>query len=97
MKFNALLVISLTVATLGCSLPSWAIDGRTAVGQCIDMTATGARCGWSVSQDGSIDICTKSGCITCPSATDECTLANKAPRRPNFNLPIRNTPGLVRE
>jgi hypothetical protein len=29
-----------------------AIDGRTAVGVCIDSTASGARCEWSVNDKG---------------------------------------------
>jgi hypothetical protein len=36
MKIKSLLVVSFSLATLGFSLPSLAIDGRTAVGQCID-------------------------------------------------------------
>jgi hypothetical protein len=71
--------VAVTAATL--STPAWAVDGRTAVGQCIDSTASGARCGWAVSKDGSIDVCNKSGCVTCPSATAECTSARKAPKK----------------
>jgi hypothetical protein len=62
--------ICLSVATLyfaGVS-PASATTGREAVGMCIDSTAKGARCGWAVSKDGSIDICNKNGCVTCPSA-----------------------------
>ena len=61
-------------------------DGRTAVGRCIDSTATGARCGWAVSKDGSIDICNKDGCRTCPSATSQCVAAKKGRPRPTTTL-----------
>jgi hypothetical protein len=74
-------VIALTVAT-----PTFAIDGRTAVGICIDSTASGARCAWSVNDEGEIDICNKSGCVYCPSATSECEVARKRPR-PTRALP----------
>lgn len=64
-----------------------AVDGRTAVGMCIDSTASGARCGWSVNDKGEIDICNKSGCVYCPSATSECTAAAKGRPRPTIGLP----------
>lgn len=78
------------MAMIGVTLstPALATDGRTAVGQCIDSTASGARCAWSVSKDGSIDICNKSGCVTCPSATGECTVARKGRKRPTTPLPV---------
>jgi len=60
--------------------PANAIDGRTAVGMCIDSTASGARCSWSVNGQGEIDICNKNGCVHCPSATSECTMARTGPR-----------------
>lgn len=60
-----------------------AIDGRTAVGMCIDSKI---RCAWSVNDKGEIDICNKNGCVYCPSATEECTVAKKRPR-PSTNLP----------
>lgn len=60
--------------------PVHATDGRTAVGMCIDSTASGARCAWSVNDKGEIDICNKNGCVTCPSATDQCTVARTRPR-----------------
>ncbi|HEY9642821.1 MAG TPA: hypothetical protein V6C57_20200 [Coleofasciculaceae cyanobacterium] len=88
MKVTSLLVASFSLAAIALSLPAWAIDGRTAVGQCIDSTATGARCGWSVSKDGSIDICNKNGCVTCPSATGECTMARETPRQPRREQPV---------
>ena len=64
-----------------------AMDGRTAVGKCIDSTASGARCAWSVSEDGSIDVCDSSGCVTCPSATGTCTAARRGRPRPSAALP----------
>lgn len=66
--------------------PAQATDGRTAVGMCIDSTASGARCSWSVNDKGEIDICNKNGCVTCPSATDQCTVARTRPR-PSDILP----------
>ena len=60
-----------------------ATDGRTAVGMCIDSKI---RCAWSVNDKGEIDICNKNGCVYCPSATEECTMAKKRPR-PSRYLP----------
>lgn len=60
--------------------PALAVDGRTAVGMCIDSTASGARCSWSVNGQGEIDICNKNGCVHCESATSECTMARTGPR-----------------
>src|SRR3954451_5869939 len=67
--------------------PAYATNGRTAVGMCIDSTASGARCGWAVSDDGSIGICNKRGCITRPSAEGECTVAARANHTPP-GLPV---------
>ncbi len=76
------------LAWLGLFLsPAWAVDGRTAVGMCIDSTASGARCGWSVNDKGEIDICNKNGCVYCPSSTAECTVAQKGRPRPRRTLP----------
>jgi hypothetical protein len=72
---------------LTLSTPTFAIDGRTAVGMCIDSTAGGARCAWSVNKKGEIDICNKSGCVYCPSATSQCTVARRRPR-PTRGLPV---------
>jgi hypothetical protein len=85
-------IVAAIVVTL--STPALAIDGRTAVGICIDSTASGARCGWSVNDKGEIDICNSSGCVFCPSATGECTVARGRPR-PARSLPVGanvNTP-----
>lgn len=68
------------LALLCFAAPAAAIDGRTAVGMCIDSTASGARCGWSVNEGGEIDICNKNGCVHCPSATSQCTMARTRPR-----------------
>jgi hypothetical protein len=68
------------------STPASAVDGRTAVGECIDSTAAGARCVWSVNDKGEIDICNIAGCVYCPSATAECTAAGNRPR-PSSVLP----------
>jgi len=82
MTFAASVVVFAVLST-----PASAMDGRTAVGKCIDSTASGARCAWSVSKDGSIDICNKSGCVTCPSATGTCTVAKRGRPRPTTALP----------
>jgi len=79
--FVAILIV--TAAT-----PASAIDGRTAVGACIDSTASGARCEWSVNDKGEIDICNKSGCVYCASGTAECTAAAKGRPRPTRTLPV---------
>lgn len=78
-------------AVCGLALPgvAHAIDGRTAVGMCIDSTASGARCVWSVNPKGEVDICNKNGCVTCPSATKECTMASTRPR------PTKPFPGAI--
>jgi hypothetical protein len=81
-----LAVVGVTAVTL--STPASATNGRTAVGMCIDSTASGARCGWSVSKDGSIDICNKNGCVTCPSADAQCVAAARALKGPVVTRPI---------
>jgi hypothetical protein len=78
----AVMTIAVIVAAIAVTLSTQAlaIDGRTAVGVCIDSTASGARCVWNVNEKGEVDICNKSGCITCPSATDQasaCWRGNK--------------------
>jgi hypothetical protein len=52
-----------------------AIDGRGAVGACIDSTASGARCGWNMNGAGEINICNKNGCVYCQSADAQCVIA----------------------
>lgn len=79
-------IYALAFACLFFVNPAWATDGRTAVGMCIDSTASGARCAWSVNDKGEIDICNKNGCVYCPSATEQCTVASKRPR-PSRSLP----------
>ena len=44
-------VAALVIAPFGSAS---ATDGRTAVGMCIDSTASGARCAWSVNDKGEI-------------------------------------------
>jgi hypothetical protein len=70
--------------------PALAIDGRTAVGVCVDSNASGARCAWSMNDKGEIDICNKSGCVYCPSATGECTAA-RGRTKPTRTLPVGAT------
>jgi hypothetical protein len=86
----AALTLFTILATVGAT-PASATNGRTAVGMCIDSTATGARCGWAVSDDGSIDICNKNGCITCPSAEGECTVVSHVKHTPPMGLPVGAT------
>jgi hypothetical protein len=71
--------------------PAFAIDGRTAVGMCIDSTADGTRCAWNVNDKGQINICNKSGCVYCESATSECVVAAKTHPRPTKGLPAGTT------
>jgi hypothetical protein len=77
------------VAAFACTLATQAsaTNGRTAVGMCIDSTAKGARCAWSVNDKGEIDICNKNGCVTCPSATSQCSVTKQGPR-PTRGLPV---------
>jgi len=86
---NAFMTFAAIVAAIVItpSSAALAIDGRTAVGVCIDSTASGARCAWSVNDKGEIDICNKNGCVTCPSATSQCTVARGRPR-PSRALPV---------
>jgi hypothetical protein len=78
-------VAAMVIAPFGSAS---ATDGRTAVGMCIDSTASGARCAWSVNDKGEIDICNKNGCVTCPSATSQCTVASRGRPRPSQTLPV---------
>jgi hypothetical protein len=80
-------VIALVLPLAFWATSADATNGRTAVGMCIDSTASGARCGWAVSDDGSIDICNKNGCVTCPSAEGECTVAARGKPMPP-GLPV---------
>ena len=68
--------------------PAQVTDGRTAIGICIDSTASGARCEWSVNDKGEIDICNKNGCVYCSSATSQCTGASRTRPRPHLSLPV---------
>jgi len=72
---------------LSWAASSFAINGREAVGMCIDSTAGGARCAWNVNSKGEIDICNKSGCVYCPSAEGTCTVAAKIHKPPTHTLP----------
>ena len=77
-----MLAATLVMIAATLSTPALAIDGRNAVGLCIDRTANGARCAWSVNDKGEVDVCNSSGCVYCPSATSECTAAKGRTRRP---------------
>jgi hypothetical protein len=78
----AALAIATIAAPVLFSTPAYAINGRQAVGMCIDSTASGARCAWSVNDKGEIDICNKDGCVHCASAEAECTMALTTPQPP---------------
>lgn len=84
--------ISMLVCTLIliCTSKSFATTGREAVGMCIDSTAGGARCAWSVNGKGEVDVCNKSGCVTCPSAEGTCTVA-KTLHHPTRGIPVGAT------
>jgi hypothetical protein len=94
-SFTARMTLLLTGIIVGSFLTwpilAFAINGRDAVGVCIDSTAGGSRCEWSMNDKGEIDICNRSGCVTCPSAKDECTVAKKGRPRPNVGLPAGST------
>jgi len=89
-RMTVCFAVTTVAATLiaAAATPAFAIDGRTAVGVCIDSTASGARCEWSVNDKGEIDICNKSGCVYCASGTAECTAAAKGRPRPTRSLPV---------
>jgi len=78
-------VAAMVIAPFGSAS---ATDGRTAVGMCIDSTATGARCVWNVNEKGEIDICNKNGCVTYASATAPCKVAARGRPRPRLTLPV---------
>ena len=80
MKNHLLSVLIILVGSLFVSNAARAIDGRNAVGMCIDSNDNGNVCAWSVNDKGEVDICTHSGCVYCPSATEECTPARERPR-----------------
>ena len=80
---------TITAATVvAMPTPAVATDGRTAVGICIDSTASGARCAWSVNGKGEIDICNQSGCVYCPSATSQCTVPARTRPHPTRPFPV---------
>ncbi len=81
---------ALTLVAFAAALvaPAFAIDGRTAVEACINSTAQGDHCAWAVNDKGEVDLCNKSGCVYCASATAECTAAAKGRPRPNRSLPL---------
>jgi hypothetical protein len=81
------IIISFAIALTAFALPASAMDGRTAVEICINATASGENCVWAVNDKGEVDICSKSGCVYCPSATGECKEA-AARDRPTRTLPL---------
>lgn len=89
-SFTTGMIFAAIVATIALTspTPTFATNGRDAVGQCIDSTAGGARCEWSVNDKGEIDICNKSGCVYCASAESECVTADKTRPRPTRPLPV---------
>ena len=88
-RFRATVIVAI-VAALGATLstPASATDGRTAVGMCIDNTARGLRCAWAPTKDGGVVICNPLACISCPSATGECTVIKGLVKRPTRALPV---------
>jgi len=81
----AAMFFTAVVAVMMLSTSASAVDGRTAVGNCIDSTG---RCAWAVNDKGEIDVCSDGGCVTCPSATSECTTARRGRTRPTRPLPV---------
>jgi hypothetical protein len=84
MSFGA----AVAVLAVAMPMPVMAIDGKAAVGICIDISASGRRCEWSLGDKGEIDICYRNGCVFCPAATGQCTAAGKTRPRPARRLPI---------
>lgn len=87
-RLAAMTIVSILISA--AAAPALATDGRTAVALCIDSSASGARCAWSVNDKGEIDICNKNGCVYCPSATAQCSVARSRPR-PSRPLPVGTT------
>jgi hypothetical protein len=86
----AVCAIGIAIALLSPT-PAVATDGNHAVQICIDSTAAGARCAWGVNAKGEIDICNRTGCVTCPGPTAECTVAKKSRPHPSTSLPAGST------
>ena len=87
LRLSVLMTVgSFAVIAFSFANTAFATKGREAVGMCIDSTAGGARCEWSVNDKGEIDICNKNGCVYCPSADGECSVTKTRPR-PKTSLP----------
>jgi hypothetical protein len=89
-RVTFILAAALVAIATTLPVPAFATNGRTTVGMCIDSTASGAHCAWSVNDKGEIDVCNKRGCVYCPSATAECTAA-KGRKRPIRTLSVGST------
>jgi len=77
----------IVAAILALPQNAFATKGREAVGMCIDSTASGNRCAWSVNDKGEIDICNKNGCVYCPGADQDCKVTKSRPK-PTRGLPV---------
>ena len=73
--------LSTLALTLGAALsigaaftaPAMALDGRHAVGLCID----NPKCSYTVDKAGGIDIMVNGHWVSCPGATKECTAVDR--------------------
>jgi hypothetical protein len=76
MSANRILAATIAISISAiAATPAFAINGRQAVGMCIDQTG----CTFGVGKDGkNIDILTADGTyIHCPDAKSECTIPRK--------------------
>ncbi len=80
----AVVVFSLTASLLGLVSPAMAVDGRHAVGLCIER---GPACHWRVDPYGGIDIFVDGHWISCLNATTECVVLMKPTGHDQPGLP----------
>ena len=85
--------IAITVSVIAAS-PAFAINGRQAVGLCIDQEG----CTFGVGKNGkNIDILTADGTyIHCPDAKSQCTIPRKA-NKPRAAAGAASTTGVVQQ
>ncbi len=90
MKISAA-ALTLTAALAAAAAftgPAFAIDGRHAVGLCID----NPKCHFTVDKAGGIDIMVDGHWVSCPGATKECTAVDRTGKSDE----IGNLQGLLR-
>lgn len=88
MRAISICAISLILPIAVVTTSAQAMNGRAAVGACIDR---GSACKHVSHTDGSIDIEVTNGgvttVVTCPSATAECTITRTKGKAPKGSVP----------